>query len=204
MSHLWSLKVHLPLIHNDLIGAGLWSSKEGYVLILESLQWFRFTSLIHRNIVSTHAQPEIMRETTFFTLRRENIWLLWYHHHGYVHEIHFHFYFLTSTSKRVEPYPGHSLMMLMYFSMAWCCGMPCRRAHFSSMLVRVADVSSFTHISSLCSPSTWNIPWTSIKLSNSQQTSVTGRKDDSANLKDCRQWSLRLFDFKVFFHTLVC
>lgn len=65
---------------------------------------------------------------------------------------------LTSTSNRVDPYPGHSLMMLMYFSMAWCCGMPCRRAHFSSMLVRVADVSSFTHISSRCSPSTWNHP----------------------------------------------
>lgn len=65
-------------------------------------------------------------------------------------------FFLTSTSNRVEPYPGHSLMMLMYFSMAWCCGMPCRRVHFSSTLVRVADVSSFTHISSICSSSIWN------------------------------------------------
>lgn len=67
---------------------------------------------------------------------------------------HFAIYVLTSTSNRVDPYPGHSLMMLMYFSMAWCCGMPCSRVHFSRTLVRVADVSSFTHISSICSSST--------------------------------------------------
>lgn len=64
---------------------------------------------------------------------------------------------LTSTSNRVDPYPGHSLMMLMYFSMAWCWGMPCSLVHFSRTLVLVADVSSFTHISSICSSSTCSV-----------------------------------------------
>lgn len=70
-SHQWRLKEHLPLIHDDLVCAGLWGSKEGDVFILEGLQWLWFPSFIHWHIVSTHTQPQIMRETTLFTLQRQ-------------------------------------------------------------------------------------------------------------------------------------
>lgn len=70
-SHQWRLKEHLPLIHDDLVCAGLWSPKEGDVFVLEGLQWLRFTSFIHWHVVSTHTQPQIMRETTLFTLQRQ-------------------------------------------------------------------------------------------------------------------------------------
>lgn len=59
----------------------------------------------------------------------------------------------TSTSNSVDPYPGHSLIMVMYLSIAWCWSRPLRRDHFSTMLVLVADISSFIHISSICSSS---------------------------------------------------
>lgn len=162
-SHQWRLKEHLPLIHDDLVGAGLWSPKEGDVFVLEGLQWFGFTSFIHWHVVSAHTQPQIMRETTFFTLQRQRKQkrreqgkeAVTCQVFAQISEIHnFLYYFLTSTSNRVDPYPGHSLIILIYLSMAWCWGMPCSRVHFSSTLVRVADVSSFTHISSICSSST--------------------------------------------------
>lgn len=72
LSHQWSFEEHLPLVHNYLVRAGLRSSKEGDVFILEGLQGFGFTSLIHRHIVSTHTQPQIVRETTLFALQRKD------------------------------------------------------------------------------------------------------------------------------------
>ena len=165
-SHQWSLEEHLPLVHNDLVGAGLRSSKEGDVFVLEGLQRFGFPSFINRHVVSAHTQPQIMREAALFTLqgggkrgrggeRCDSDFKRPYLSFCLA-QSHFPSYSLTSTSNRVDPYPGHSLLMLMYFSMAWCWGIPCSRVHFSRTLVRVADVSSFTHISNICSSSTWN------------------------------------------------
>lgn len=162
-SHQWRLEEHLPLIHDDLVGAGLWSPKEGDVFVLEGLQWLGFTSFVHWHVVSAHAQPQIVRKTSLFTLQRqrrhkrrkqgeEEVTRQVFTQTSEIH--HFLCYFLTSTSNRVDPYPGHSLIMLIYLSMAWCWGMPCSRVHFSRTLVLVADVSSFTHISSICSSST--------------------------------------------------
>lgn len=188
-SHQWRLKVHLPLIHDDLVGAGLWRPKEGDVFILEGLQWLRFTPFIYWYIVSTHTQPQIMRETTLFTLqrrreqrRREKKRLLVrdFVVFAEIPVIHnFLYSFLTSTSNRVDPYPGHSLIMLMYLSMAWCWGMPCSRVHFSRTLVRVADVSSFTHISSICSSSTCNDTSQPINEEHYQSFSQSIRKQSS-------------------------
>jgi hypothetical protein len=56
-------------VDSDLVGAGLWSSKEGDLLILERLQRFGFPSLIHRQVVSTHTQPQVMGKTSFLTLQ---------------------------------------------------------------------------------------------------------------------------------------
>lgn len=154
-AYQWSLKEHLPLFHDDLVGAGLRGPKEGDVFVLEGLQRFGFTSFIHRHVVSADTEPQVMREPTLFTLkrqqRRETTG-------SDLKRQNFTPYCaitpLTSTSNSVDPYPGHSLMMLIYLSMAWCWGIPCSRVHFSSTLVRVADVSSFTHISNICSSST--------------------------------------------------
>lgn len=70
--YLRCLKEHVPPIHSDLVCAGVRRSKEDNVFIGESLQRFGLSSLIHRHVLSTHAQPEIMRETTFFTLHTES------------------------------------------------------------------------------------------------------------------------------------
>lgn len=67
-SHQWSLEEHLPLIHDNFVGAGLRSPEEGDVLVLEGLQRFGFTSFINGHVVSAHAEPQVMRETALFTL----------------------------------------------------------------------------------------------------------------------------------------
>lgn len=66
--YLWCLKKHFSLIHSDLVGAGLWSTEEDDVLIGEGLQRLRLSSFVDRNILSTHTQPEVMWETSFFAL----------------------------------------------------------------------------------------------------------------------------------------
>lgn len=68
MRYLWRFKEHLPLIHSDLVGADLRSTKENDVLIREGLQRFGLASLVHGHIFSAHTQPEIMREASFFAL----------------------------------------------------------------------------------------------------------------------------------------
>lgn len=68
--YLWCLKEHFSLIHGDLIGAGLRSAKEDDVFIWECLQRLRLPSLVDRYILSAHTQPEIMREASFFALKR--------------------------------------------------------------------------------------------------------------------------------------
>lgn len=40
------------------------------MFVLEGLQRFRFPSFIHRHIIGTHTQPQIMGETALFTLWR--------------------------------------------------------------------------------------------------------------------------------------
>lgn len=66
--YLWCFEEHLPLVHSDLVGAGLWSTKEDDVLIGESLQRFGLSSLVDGHILSAHAQPQIVREASFFAL----------------------------------------------------------------------------------------------------------------------------------------
>lgn len=66
--YLGRFKEHLPLVHGDLVGAGLRSSKENDVLVWEGFQRFGLASLIHRHVFSAHAQPQIVREASFFTL----------------------------------------------------------------------------------------------------------------------------------------
>lgn len=68
MKYLGRFKEHLPLVHSDLVGAGLRSSKENYVFVWESFQRFGLASLIYRHVFSAHTQPQIMREASFFTL----------------------------------------------------------------------------------------------------------------------------------------
>lgn len=74
MRYLRRFKEHLSLIHGDLVGAGLRGSKENDVLVRKSLQRFGLASLVHWYIFSTHTQPQIMRESSFFAL--------WRHKHG--------------------------------------------------------------------------------------------------------------------------
>lgn len=62
---------------------------------------------------------------------------------------------LTSTSKRVEPYPCHSLMRLMYFFMASSCSIPCSLRHFSTKQLISPAFSSCSHASMAAGPSTW-------------------------------------------------
>lgn len=66
--YLWCIKEHLSLIHNDLVGAGLWSAEENDVLIRKGLQRFGLSSLVDRHVLSTHTQPQVMREASFFAL----------------------------------------------------------------------------------------------------------------------------------------
>lgn len=68
MRYLGRFKKHLPLVHGDLVGAGLWSSKENDVFVWEGLQRFGLTSLVHGHVFSAHTQPQIMREASFFAL----------------------------------------------------------------------------------------------------------------------------------------
>lgn len=68
MRYLGCFKKHLPLVHGDLVGARLRSSKENDVFVWEGLQRFGLTSLVYRHVFSTHTQPQIMREASFFTL----------------------------------------------------------------------------------------------------------------------------------------
>lgn len=66
--YLWRVKKHFSLIHSDLVGAGLWSAKENDMFIWECLQRLGLSSLVDRHVLSAHAQPEIMREASFFAL----------------------------------------------------------------------------------------------------------------------------------------
>lgn len=68
--YLWRFKEHLSLIHRDLVRARLRSAKEDDVLIWEPLQRLGLPFLVDRHVLSTHTQPEIMREASFFALRR--------------------------------------------------------------------------------------------------------------------------------------
>lgn len=68
MGYLGRFKEHLSLVHGDLVGAGLRSSKEYDVFVWEGLQRFGLASLVHRHVFSADAQPQIMREASFFTL----------------------------------------------------------------------------------------------------------------------------------------
>lgn len=66
--YLWCFKEHFSLIHSDLVGAGLRSSKENDVLVWEGLQRLGLSSLVDRHIFSAHTQPEVVREASFFAL----------------------------------------------------------------------------------------------------------------------------------------
>lgn len=66
--YLWCFKEHFSLVHSDLVRAGLRSAKEDDVLIWERLQRLGLPSLVDRHILSTHTQPEIMREASLFAL----------------------------------------------------------------------------------------------------------------------------------------
>lgn len=68
MRYLGRFKKHLPLVHGDLVGAGLRSSKENDVFVREGLQRFGLTSLVHGHVLSAHTQPQIVREASFFAL----------------------------------------------------------------------------------------------------------------------------------------
>lgn len=68
MSYLWRFKEHLPLVHRDLVGAGLWRPEEDDVLVWEGLQRFGLAPLVHGHVLSTDAQPEVVREATFLAL----------------------------------------------------------------------------------------------------------------------------------------
>ena len=67
-THQGRLEIHLPLVHSDLVGAGLGSSEEGDVFVLEGLQGLGLSSLVHRQVVSTHTQPQVMGEPSLFAL----------------------------------------------------------------------------------------------------------------------------------------
>lgn len=73
MKSPWSrrgcLRLHFPLIHGDLVRAGLRSAEEYDVLVREGLQGLGLSSLVHRHVFSTHAQPKIVREASLFALR---------------------------------------------------------------------------------------------------------------------------------------
>lgn len=68
MSYLWRFKEHLPLVHRDLVGAGLWRPEEDDVLVREGLQRFGLAPLVHGHVLSADAQPEVVREATFLAL----------------------------------------------------------------------------------------------------------------------------------------
>lgn len=66
--HLWRFEEHLPLVHSDLVSAGLWCPEEDYVLVLERLQRLGVPPLVHGHVLRTHAQPQVVWEPSFFTL----------------------------------------------------------------------------------------------------------------------------------------
>lgn len=68
VTYLGRFEEHLPLVHGDLVGARLRSSKEDDVFVREGFQGFGLASLVHRHVFSAHTQPQIMREASFFTL----------------------------------------------------------------------------------------------------------------------------------------
>lgn len=70
MTYLWCFKEHFSLVHSDLVGARLRSTKENDVLVWERLQRLWLASLVDRHIFSAHTQPEIVREASFFALER--------------------------------------------------------------------------------------------------------------------------------------
>lgn len=70
LSYHWRLKKHLSLVHNDFVGAELRSPKEGDVLVLEGFQRLWLASLVHRHIVGTHTQPQVVGEASLFALRK--------------------------------------------------------------------------------------------------------------------------------------
>lgn len=52
--YLRGFKEHFSLIHSDLVGAGLWSTKEDDVFIRKGLQRLRLPSFVDGHILSTH------------------------------------------------------------------------------------------------------------------------------------------------------
>lgn len=55
LSNLRGFKEHFSLVHSDLVGAGLWSTKEDDVFIRKGLQRLWLPSFVDGHILSAHA-----------------------------------------------------------------------------------------------------------------------------------------------------
>lgn len=81
-AHHGCLEKHLPLIHGNLVGAGLRRAKEDNVLVLEGLQRLGLAPLVDGHVLSTHSQPQVVREATLFALHgREGMPKVWWGHY---------------------------------------------------------------------------------------------------------------------------
>lgn len=69
-AYLWGFEEQFSLVHGDFEGARLWSTEEDDVLVRERLQRLGFSSFVDGHVLSTDAQPQVVREASFFTLQR--------------------------------------------------------------------------------------------------------------------------------------
>ena len=68
-AHLRRVEEHLAPVDGDLVAAGLRRPEEDDVLVGEGLQRLGLAALIHRHVLSAHAQPQVMGEATLLTLK---------------------------------------------------------------------------------------------------------------------------------------
>lgn len=70
-SHLTGSKKQFSLIHHNLVHISKRSPKGENMFILKYFQWSALSTLVDRNCLCTNAQPKLLRESSFFTLRKE-------------------------------------------------------------------------------------------------------------------------------------